>query len=78
MESPEDYKDRGVVFYAVDLGDDPQTVKDFSKSNSSTCPCCSMPRVPSRGKYQASAIPQTVLIGKDGKIQVVHVGYGGE
>ena len=23
-------------------------------------------------------IPQTVLIGKDGKVQVVHVGFGGD
>ena len=28
--------------------------------------------------YKVEGIPQTLLIGKDGKVQVVHVGFNGE
>ena len=28
--------------------------------------------------YKVDGIPQTVLIGKDGKVQVVHVGYNSQ
>ncbi len=71
------FKDRGVVFYAVNIGEEKQAVVDFLKEQKLDVPVALDQKSTVAGLYRASAIPQTVLIGKDGKIQVVHVGFGG-
>ena len=68
------YRDRGVVFYAVDLGETPDEVKKFLTDEKLDIPVI-LDRDDAVGKmYEAKAIPQTVLVGKDGTVQVVHVG----
>jgi thiol-disulfide isomerase/thioredoxin len=63
-----------VVLYAVNLGDDADTIREFLSSEKLDIPVA----LDAEGKigelYAASAIPQTVLIGKDKRVQVVHVG----
>lgn len=71
------FKDRGVVFYAVNIGEDQETVASFLTENKLDVPVALDAEGDVAQLYQASAIPQTVLIGKDGSVQVVHVGFGG-
>src|SRR6185295_10886114 len=71
------FKDRGVVFYAVNLRDDVETINEFLKSKELDVPVAVDLDGAIGDMYHAEAIPQTVLIGKDGKVQVVHVGFSG-
>lgn len=69
------FADKGVVFYAVNLKENADTIRKFQTEKSLTFPTL----LDSDGKvanlYMAKSIPQTVVIDKDGKIQAVHVGY---
>lgn len=69
------FADKGVVFYAVNLGDDVETVKQFLTDKGFEVPVAMDADGKIGGLYMAEAIPQTVLIGKDGKVQAVHVGF---
>ena len=74
----EELKDKDVIFYAVNLRETPEDVKAFLEEQKLDVPVL----LDAEGKvgdlYKAAAIPQTVLIGKDGRVQVVHVGFGGD
>jgi peroxiredoxin len=68
------YRDKGVVFYAVDLEEEPDDVRKFLADQRLDIPVV-LDRDGEVGKlYRAEGIPQTVLVGKDGTVQVVHVG----
>ncbi len=73
-----DYKKKGVAFYAVNLEEEPDAVRAFLKEQNLTIPVA----LDSDGKvaaaYAASAIPQTVIIDKQGTVAVVHVGASPE
>jgi peroxiredoxin len=70
------FADKGLVFYAVNSGEDAETIKEFLKNSNLDVPVALDLDGNITGQlYQAEGIPQTVLIGKDGKVQVVHVGY---
>ncbi len=69
------FADKGVVFYAVNLGDDVETVKQFLADQKLDIPVAMDTEGKLGSLYQAEAIPMTVLIGKDGKVQVVHIGF---
>jgi len=71
------YKDRGVVFYAVNVGEDQPTITVFLKQTNLDVPVALDEKSSIAGLYGVTGIPQTVLIGKDGKVQVVHIGFGG-
>jgi thiol-disulfide isomerase/thioredoxin len=68
------YQDKGVVFYAVNIDEDGDTVKQFLKDEELEVPVVLDKGGEVAKKYLANAIPQTVLVGKDGRVQVVHVG----
>jgi thiol-disulfide isomerase/thioredoxin len=69
-----EYRDKGVVFYAVDLEEEPNDVRKFLADQKLDLPVI-LDRDGEIGKlYRAEGIPQTVLVGKDGTVQVVHVG----
>ncbi|HEY1786428.1 MAG TPA: DUF2092 domain-containing protein [Pirellulales bacterium] len=70
----EEYRDRGVVFYAVDLQETPEDVDTFLKDQKLDIPVVFDSDNAVAKLYEVSGIPQTVLIGKDGMVQVVHVG----
>jgi thiol-disulfide isomerase/thioredoxin len=69
------YADRGVVFRAVNSGEDAATIKEFLKASELDVPAILDLEGEIAQLYKTEAIPQTVLIGKDGRVQVVHVGY---
>jgi peroxiredoxin len=70
------YQDKGVVLYAVNVAEDAATVRDFLRELRLDVPVAFDSDGRISDLYQASGIPQTVLIGKDGNVQVVHVGFG--
>jgi peroxiredoxin len=71
----EKYKDRGVMYRAVNGGEDADSLKEFVKAMKIKAPIVLDPNLEIWRAYGVEPIPQTVLIGKDGKVQVVHLGY---
>jgi thiol-disulfide isomerase/thioredoxin/outer membrane lipoprotein-sorting protein len=68
--------DSGVVMYAVNIGEKGPKIKDFLAKLKIDVPVALDPEGDIANAYYAEAIPQTVLIGKDGRVEVVHVGFG--
>jgi peroxiredoxin len=71
----ERYEDRGVVFYAVAVGEPPQTVRKFVESRKYRHPVVTDPDQSAATAYRVTSLPVTVLIGKDGTVQSAHVGF---
>ena len=71
----EEYKDRGVVFYAVDQEEDAETISEFLAEEQLDVPVAMDADSAIGDLYGVDGIPHTVVIGKDGKVQVVHVGF---
>ncbi len=69
------YADRGLVFYAVNVGEDAATVKQFLESKGLDVPVAMDGSTTAAEQYGVRGIPQTVLIGKDGTVQAVHIGF---
>jgi peroxiredoxin len=69
------FAERGLVFYAVNVQEDAETIKEFLKTSELEVPVAMDADGKITESYGVSGIPQTVLIGKDGKVQVVHIGY---
>jgi len=78
VEVSKEYSDKGVVFYAVNLREEPKTVYRFLKEQELQCPVA----LDKDGKvgrlYNVTGIPQSVIIDKDGTVQVVHAGFSRE
>jgi thiol-disulfide isomerase/thioredoxin len=70
----EKFKDQGVVLYAVNLQEEPDQIKKFMEEAKLKVTVALDKDGAVAGSYRAEAIPQTVLIGKDGSVQVVKVG----
>lgn len=74
VEVAEAYEDRGVVFYAVNLREKPQVIQTFLERKAMDFRVA-LDKDAGVGKlYGVQGIPQTVIIGKDGTVQAVHVG----
>lgn len=71
------FAERGVVFYAVDQAEDPETVTSFLNAKDLNPPVLLDADSAASAAYDVEALPTSVLIGKDGTVQVVHVGFGG-
>ncbi len=69
------FKDRGLVFYAVNVGEDPDTVKEFLAKNKFDIPVAMDFDGKIQSAFMADGLPHTVVIGKDGRVQVDHLGY---
>jgi thiol-disulfide isomerase/thioredoxin len=69
------FAERGLVFYAVNVAEDAETIKEFLKTSKLEVPVAMDADGKITESYGVEGIPQTVLIGKDGKVQVVHVGF---
>jgi peroxiredoxin len=68
------YRDRGVEFFAVDIGETPDDVRRFLESSSLDLTVVMDPDGAISDLYQVEPIPHTVIIGIDGKVRFVHVG----
>jgi thiol-disulfide isomerase/thioredoxin len=69
------YRDQGVVLYAVNEGESAKEVEPFLAEQKLDLPVVFDSEGSVGDLYRVSGIPQTVVIGKDGKVQVVHVGF---
>lgn len=68
-------KDQGVVFFAMNLDEKPDTIKAFlEKKKLDVAVGLADQKLATR--FGVSGIPHTVVIGKDGVIRTVHVGFG--
>ena len=70
------YRD-DVVFYAVNVGEEAKTIKRFVDENEWDLAVLVDPDESIAEAFRADALPQTVIIGADGVIESVHVGFAG-
>jgi thiol-disulfide isomerase/thioredoxin/outer membrane lipoprotein-sorting protein len=68
----------GLKLFAVDVKESKQEVEKFIRSKNYTMPVLLDTDGEVAGKYKVNGIPQTVVIGKDGAVKKVIVGFGGE
>lgn len=69
--------EQGVVVFAVNVGEGAEEIKPFLSRLQLGLPVLLDPEGKIAGAYAATAIPQTVLIGKDGLVEAVQVGIAG-
>lgn len=70
-----EYAGKDVSVYAVNLGDDVETVKAFMEQfDLAGLPIALNPDASVGALYMADSIPLTVIVGKDGVVRVVHIG----
>jgi peroxiredoxin len=74
----EQVKDKGVKVFAVNVREEKPDVEQFVEQTKLKTPVLLDSQGEVSEKYKANAIPQTVVIGKDGKVAKVFVGFGGE
>ena len=70
-----EFKDRGVVLFAVNVREQPDKIKGFLKETGIKVTVALDKDGKVGGLYKVRGIPQTVIIGKDGSVQQVHVGF---
>src|SRR3954466_1024463 len=63
-----EYRDRGVRFYAVDQGEDADTIRSFLKERQLEVTVALDADGEIGNRYKVQGIPQTVIIGRDGKV----------
>ncbi len=69
------FKDKGVVFYAVNQQEPAEKVRAFLKKKELAITVAMDTEGKAASAYAVGGIPQTVLIGRDGTVQAVHVGF---
>jgi thiol-disulfide isomerase/thioredoxin len=69
------FTDRGLVFRAVNGGEDADTIKQFLEIAKLKVPVVLDTDNAIAQAYMVQGIPMTVLIGKDSKVHAVHEGY---
>ena len=74
----EETKDKSVAIYAVNLQEEKEDVQAFIKQTNLKTPVLFDKDGAVAQAYKANAIPQTIVIGKDGNVAKVFVGFGGE
>ncbi|MEX0678609.1 MAG: DUF2092 domain-containing protein [Pirellulales bacterium] len=70
----EKYKDKGVLLFAVNLQEGEDDIRAFLEEAKLNLAVALDKEATVAQAYLANAIPQTVLVGKDGTVQVVKVG----
>jgi len=70
-----EYAGKGVSVYAVNIGDDLDTIKAFTEQfNLAGLPVAMDADATVGAQYMADSIPLTVIVGADGVVRIVHVG----
>lgn len=70
------YADQGVVFYAVNQDETAEQVSNFLEARDLETAVVLDDGGTAARSYLVRGLPTSVLIGKDGRVQVVHVGLG--
>jgi len=70
------FADQDVAFFAVNLGDEPEDIREFLEKHELKLPISLDSKSELSGLFQADSIPMTVIIDKQGVVQVVHIGFG--
>jgi peroxiredoxin len=73
-----EHEKQGVVLLAVNVGEEADVIREFLKEQKLEIQVVLDPQSKLSEDYGVQGIPQTVLIGKDGKVQAVHVGLSGD
>jgi peroxiredoxin len=74
IEIADEYRERNVVLYAVNQEETPQTIRRFLERRKLSVKVPLDDDGQAGEAYQVEGLPQTVMIGKDGIIHLVHVG----
>jgi thiol-disulfide isomerase/thioredoxin len=74
----DEYADKDVVFYAVNTGEQAGEVEQFLKQNELELKVILDPQGEVASTFVAEAIPQTLIVGKDGVVESTHIGFVGE
>lgn len=73
-----DFKKQKVLLIAINTGEEGQKVAEFLKQQNLDLNVLLDPDGKIADGFVVDAIPQTILIGKDGTIEAVHVGFDGD
>ena len=74
----DEYADKNVLFFALNTGEEAEEVEQFLKDKELELNVILDPDGTIASAFTADAIPQTILIGKDGVIESAHIGFVGE
>jgi thiol-disulfide isomerase/thioredoxin len=77
-EVTDQYADKEVVFLAVNTGEQSKDIEEFLKAQKLDVNVVLDPDGKIADAFVTEALPQTVVIGKSGAIESVHVGFLGE
>ncbi len=78
VEISNEYQKKGVLLRAVDLREKADTVRAFLKTANLKLSVLMDEDGSVSDQYHVAGIPQTVIVGKDGAIQAIHIGYSPE
>ncbi len=73
-----EFRDRGLVLIGIDAGEDRETVNKFLDQTKLSYPIILINGTSVLESYSVTAFPTVVLIDRDGKIALYHVGSGSE
>ncbi len=74
VEVTDKYKSKGVVFYAVNVGESPEAIKAFQEKTALKFTAALDKDGKVSNDYGVDGIPMSVIIDKEGVIQAAHVG----
>jgi thiol-disulfide isomerase/thioredoxin len=74
-EVAEAYKDKGVIFCAVNEQEEPEVIRRFLKENKLQFTVALDSEGAAGNSYRAEAIPMLILIDKKGVVRSIHIGY---
>ena len=75
LKVAKEYEEKGVVLVGSNQGEDEATVKKFLEKKEWELNVAMDPDNESGKDYLVTGIPQTVIVGKDGKVKKVHIGF---
>jgi thiol-disulfide isomerase/thioredoxin len=78
MKLADEFKDKGVVLYAVDQEEDAETIRKFLQEKDWKLNVVLDTDGKHVSAYRVNGIPQLVIIGRDGNVHQVHVGFAPE
>ena len=72
------FADQGVIFIALNVREEEKQIRSFLKEQELDIPVVIDPQGSISESFKIQAVPQTVVVGKNGKVESVHLGYPGK